>query len=50
MKAMKIPHVEKKGQMLNTYEGFHVYEISKQNIKLNEKFAEVHNPLYDLIM
>jgi hypothetical protein len=36
--------------MLDTYERFHIYEISKQNIQLNGNFAETYNPLYDLII
>jgi hypothetical protein len=30
--AMKVLHIEKKGQVLDAYERFHIYEISKQNI------------------
>jgi hypothetical protein len=37
---MKIVHVEKKGQMLDTYEGFHIYEITNQNVQLSDNFAE----------
>jgi hypothetical protein len=39
-KTMKILHTEKKGQMLDTYERFHIYEISKHNLQLNENFIE----------
>jgi hypothetical protein len=46
-KTMKILHVEKKGQMLDTYGIFHIYEISKQNMQLNYNFAEIYNPIYD---
>jgi hypothetical protein len=49
-KAMKILHIEKKGQMLDTYERFHIYEISKQNIQLNDNFAKTYSPIYDVIM
>jgi hypothetical protein len=34
--------------MLDTYASFHIYEISKQNIKLNDNFAETYNPIYDI--
>jgi hypothetical protein len=47
---MKILHIEKKGKMLDTYEKFHIHEISKQNIQLNNNFAETYNPIYDLII
>jgi hypothetical protein len=36
--------------MLDTYVSFHIYEISKQNIQLNDNFAETYNPMYDVIM
>jgi hypothetical protein len=49
-KIIKIIHVEKKGQMLDTFEIFHINEISKQNIQLNENFAEICNPIYDTII
>jgi hypothetical protein len=38
-------HIEKKGQMLDTYERFHIYEISKQNLQLNDNYAEIYNTI-----
>jgi hypothetical protein len=49
-KAMKILHIEKKGQVLDTYERFHIYEISQRNIQLNDNFAETYNPIYNVII
>jgi hypothetical protein len=49
-KIMKILHIEKKGQILETYERFHIYEISKQNIQLNDNFTETYNPIYNTII
>jgi hypothetical protein len=49
-KAMKIVYIEKKGQMLDIYERFHTYEISKQNMQLNDNFAETYNSIYDIII
>jgi hypothetical protein len=37
--TIKILHIEKKGQMLDTYERFHIYEISKQNVQLHNNFS-----------
>jgi hypothetical protein len=45
-KTMKILDIGKKGQMLDTYEIFHIYEICKENIKLNDNFTETYNPIY----
>jgi hypothetical protein len=47
---MKILHVEKKGRTLDTYERFHMYEITKQNLQLNDNFTETFNPIYDVII
>jgi hypothetical protein len=49
-KTMKILHIEKKSQILNTYERFHIYEVSKQNMQLNDTFTEAYNPKYDMIL
>jgi hypothetical protein len=49
-KTMKILHIEKRGQMLDTYERFHMYEIGKQNIQLNDNFTETYNPIHDTII
>jgi hypothetical protein len=49
-KTIQILHVDKKGQTLDTYERFHIYEISKQNIQLNDNFTESYNPIYDTII
>jgi hypothetical protein len=48
--TIKILHIEKKSQILNTYERFHIYNISRQNIQLKETFAETYNPIYDKIL
>jgi hypothetical protein len=49
-KTMKILHVKKRGQMLDTYDRFYVYKISKQYIKLNDNFAETYNHICDTII
>jgi hypothetical protein len=49
-KIMKILHTEEKSQIFNTYERFHIYEISKQNMQLNDTFTETYNPIYDMIL
>jgi hypothetical protein len=38
-----------KSQILNTHERFHIYEISKQKMQLNDTFTETCNPIYDMI-
>jgi hypothetical protein len=48
--TMEILHIAKKGRALDTYEKFHIYEISKQNMQLNDNLIETYNPIYDVII
>jgi hypothetical protein len=48
--TMKILHIEKKSKILNTYEKFHIYEISKQIMQLSDTFTEIYNPICDMIL
>jgi hypothetical protein len=48
--TMKILHVAKKGRALDTYERFHIYEITKQNLQLSDNFTETFNPICDVII
>jgi hypothetical protein len=47
---MNILHIEKKGQMLDTYERFHMYELSKQNLQQIDNFTETYKPLCNTIL
>jgi hypothetical protein len=47
---MKILHIEKKSEILNSYERFHIYEITKQNIQLNDTVTETYSPIYGKIL
>jgi hypothetical protein len=48
--TMKPLHIEKKGPMLHTYERFHIYEITKHKLQLNDNYTEVHNPIYNAVI
>jgi hypothetical protein len=50
LNTMKILHTEKKSQKLNAYEILYIYDASKQEVKLNETYAESYNPIYDAIL
>jgi hypothetical protein len=45
-KTMKILHIGKKSKQSNTNDRFHIYEITKQNIQLNETFTETYMRRY----
>jgi kynureninase len=44
-----ILYICKKSRILDTYERFHIYEVRKQNIQLNDYFTEIFNPIYDVV-
>jgi hypothetical protein len=39
----------KKGLLLDTYEKFHIYEVTKQKVQLNDNYTEMYNPIYNII-
>jgi hypothetical protein len=47
---MEILHIGKREQALDTYERFHINEISKQNTQLKDNFTETFNRIYDVII
>jgi hypothetical protein len=49
-KIMNILHIEEKSKILDTYERYHIYKFSKQNIQLNDMLTETYNPIYDVIL
>jgi hypothetical protein len=46
---IKILHVEKKGRMLNVLEGYHIYELTKQKLQMNEASTDHYNPIYEIL-
>jgi hypothetical protein len=38
---MEILYIGKKGRVLDTHERLHIYDISKQNIQLNDNFQKL---------
>jgi hypothetical protein len=36
--------------LLDTYERFHICEVTKEKIQLNDNFTDIHNPIYDEII
>jgi hypothetical protein len=41
--TLEVLHIKKKGQFLNTLERFHIYDLSRQKIQMNDTFADIHN-------
>jgi hypothetical protein len=38
--ALEVLHKKKKGQLVNTLERFHVYNLSEQEQQMNDTFAD----------
>jgi hypothetical protein len=47
--TMDILHIERKGPLINTLERFHIYNLSKENIQMNDINADTYNPICNLI-
>lgn len=48
--TVEVLHIEKGGQRLNTLETFHIYNLRKQALQMNDTFTDSHNPIFDLII
>jgi hypothetical protein len=48
--TLEILYIEKKRQLLNTLEIFHIYNLNKLKKQMNDTFADTHNPIFDLII
>jgi hypothetical protein len=49
-KIMKILHIEKKSQNLNTLEKFEIYKLTKNKRHLNDVHRSTINPIFDIIL
>jgi hypothetical protein len=47
---MKILHIEKKGPKLNTLERFHIYDMTKRGLQMNDTFTDIHNHIFDILI
>jgi hypothetical protein len=43
---MEVLHIEKKGQLLNTLKRFHIYNVSKRKLQMNDTYQDTHNPIF----
>jgi hypothetical protein len=47
--TLDILHIERKGPLMNTLEWFHIYKLSKENMHMNDTYADTYNPIFNLI-
>jgi hypothetical protein len=46
---MDVLHLNKKGQLMNTWERFHINKLSKNGLQLNDTHTDTHNPILKLV-
>jgi hypothetical protein len=46
---MKILKTERKGKHLNTLEKYHIYNMSKDGLQMNDTYIDTHNPVFEMI-
>jgi hypothetical protein len=47
--TLDILHIERKGSLMNTLERFHIYKLSRENMHMNDTYADSYNPISNLI-
>jgi hypothetical protein len=47
--TMDILHVEKKGALMNTLKRFHICNLSKENLHMNDTYTDTYNPFFNVI-
>jgi hypothetical protein len=46
---MEVLQFEKKGQLINPWERFHIYKLSRDNLQMNDMYTDIHNPIFKLV-
>jgi hypothetical protein len=47
--TMEIITTGRKGKYLNTLERYHIYEISRDNLHMNDTHIVTHNPIFEAL-
>jgi hypothetical protein len=47
---LNILHHENKSPLMNTWEQFRIYRLTKNNIQLNDAYTGIYNPIFDQII
>jgi hypothetical protein len=46
---MKILHLNQKGREMNTWERYHIYTLSRDELQLNDTHTDTHNPIFKIV-
>jgi hypothetical protein len=47
--VMEILHLDKKDQLMNTWERFRIYKLSRDGLQLNDTYTDTHKPIFQLV-
>jgi hypothetical protein len=47
--TMQVVNIQNKGPHLNALERFHIYKQQKPGVVLNDNYADLNNPLFELV-
>jgi len=47
---MEVLHHSKKGKSMDTIERFHIYEITRENIQINDKNTSKPNAIFEMVV
>jgi hypothetical protein len=47
---MDILQIKKKGPLMNTLEQFHIYNLWKENLHINDIYTDIYNPIFSVII
>jgi hypothetical protein len=47
---MKILHIKKKDPKPNKLERFHIYDMTKRCLQMNNTIMDMHNPVFDIFI
>jgi hypothetical protein len=46
---MDIITTGRKGKHLNTLDRYHIYKISRENLHMNDRHIDTHNPIFEAL-
>jgi hypothetical protein len=47
--TMDVIRIGRKGGHLNMLEKYHIYEVSRNNLRMNKRDIELHNPIFQTV-
>jgi hypothetical protein len=48
--TVDVIHITREGHLLNTLDRFHMYDLSKEKLQMNDTYADTFNPIFDQLL